>query len=235
MKALQTLLFAALIFATLAPLASASATCIAGGGFESILNVSDQTATGATNGTTFGDVCINLAGQTATITFTAANNYQFLDSSITGVQVNASSFSEAFVSEAPGTNTGPSGDFPKVDLNQNVNGYGTFNLTWDNFDGAANAENTFVFTVTNTSGTPWASAADVITPNLQGFDAEAHVICLAGSGCEAAGTGGVPLTFFVAEGEGTIVPEPRFYGLLLVGLMGLIGVMLRRRRAQLEN
>jgi hypothetical protein len=225
MKTLLTLLLAALICVSFAPLASAN-VC----GFDSILNVSDQTATGATNGTTFGDVCITLAGQTATITFTAAGNYQLMDSSIAGVQVNASSFTEGFVSEAPnGAHT------PLVDLNQNVNGYGVFNLTWDNFDGASNAEDTFIFTVTNTSATPWATAADVITPNAQGFDAEAHVICLAGSGCEAAGTGGVPLTFFVAEGQGTIVPEPRFYGLLLVGLMGVVGIMLRRRRAQLEN
>jgi hypothetical protein len=115
----------------------------------------------------------------------------------------------------------------------NVNGYGVFNQTINNFDGAADAENTVTFTLTNNSGT-WASAADVLTGNLSGFDAAAHVICAStGTACDTGGTGGVPLTFFVAEGA--VVPEPRFYALLLVGLMGVVGMMLRRRRTQLDS
>jgi hypothetical protein len=109
-----------------------------------------------------------------------------------------------------------------------VNGYGTFNLTWDN-GAASNHEDFFSFEVTNTSGT-WGSASDVLTANAKGFDAAAHVLCLPGSGCDTAGDGGTPLTFFVAEGAST-VPEPRFYGLLLFGLMVVAAIMFRRRQA----
>jgi hypothetical protein len=206
---------AAIVFACLTPLAFATATC----GFDSTLNVSEQTATGATNGLTFGDVCVNLdTSTTATITFTAASGYTLVDGNIADIQVNASSFSEAFVSDT--TSSSPTAD------SKNVNGYGTFNLTWQN-GAASDHEGFFTFTVTNTSGT-WASAGDVLTNNGSGFDAAAHVLCLAGSGCETAGDMGGPLTFFVAEGAA--VPEPRFYALLLVGLMAAIGVMFRRRQ-----
>ena len=206
---------AAIVFTSLTPLAFADGTC----GFNSTLNVSEQTTTGATNGLTFGDVCVNLDTSTvATITFTSAANYTFVDGNIADVQVNASSFTDAFVSDTTGSS-------PTAG-SKNVNGYGTFNLTWEN-GAASDHENTFVFTVTNTSGT-WASAADVLTNNGSGFDAAAHVLCLAGSGCDTAGDMGTPLTFFVAEGAA--VPEPRFYALLLVGLMAAIGVMFRRRQ-----
>ena len=214
MNVASRLPLAAIVFASLMPLAFAT-TC----GFDSTLNVSEQTATGATNGLTFGDVCVNLDTSTvATITFTSAANYTFVDGNIADVQVNASSFTDAFVSDTTGSS-------PTAG-SKNVNGYGTFNLTWEN-GAASDHENTFVFTVTNTSGT-WASAADVLTNNGSGFDAAAHVLCLAGSGCENALGPGNPLTFFVAEGAA--VPEPRFYALLLVGLMAVIGVMFRRRQ-----
>jgi hypothetical protein len=71
----------------------------------------------------------------------------------------------------------------------------------------------------------------VLTANAKGFDAAAHVLCLQGSGCETAVTDGTPLTFFVAEGATSAVPEPRFYGLLLIGLMGVAAIMFRRRQA----
>src|SRR6266851_3601504 len=84
---------------------------------------------------------------------------------------------------------------------------GVFNQTINNFDGASDAETSVLFTLTNNSGT-WASAADVLTANGQGFDAAAHVICLTGSGCENALGEGTPLTFFVAEGGSAAVPDP---------------------------
>jgi hypothetical protein len=138
---------------------------------------------------------------------------------MTDVQANASSFTlGSTITESPNPGLASNGG------SGNVNGYGVFNQTINNFDGGADAETSVTFTLTNNSGT-WASAADVLTANLSGFDAAAHIICLAGSGCE--NVGGTALTFFTAEGAA--VPEPKFYAVLLVGLMALMGVVARRR------
>ena len=200
---------------------AAADTCIAAGGFESVLNVSTQTAPGATNGTTFGTVCVMLiAPNTATVTFTAATNYAFMDSSMADVQVNAASFTLGpTITEAPhpglASDGGPG----------NVSTYGVFNQTITNFDGAGDAETLVTFILTNNSAT-WASAAAVLAANAKGFDAAAHVICLAGSGCETALNGG-PLTFFVAEGAAA-VPEPTSLAMLGSGLIGLAGILRRK-------
>jgi hypothetical protein len=213
MKIGVRLFFVTLVCVACIPLAS-PATC----GFVSPLNV---TETAGTTGP-FGDVCVNLeSATTALITFTAAPTYTFVDSSIADVQVNAATFTASFSSDT--TSSSPSAG------SGNVNGYGSFNLTWDN-GAASNHEDFFSFLVTNTSGS-WGLASDVLTANAKGFDAAAHVLCLQGSGCETAGTDGTPLTFFVAEGATSAVPEPRFYGLLLIGLMGVAAIMFRRRQA----
>lgn len=121
------------------PLASAG-TC----GFISQLNV---TETAGTTGP-FGDVCVNLeSSTTALITFVADPTYTFVDSSIADVQVNATTFTDSFSSDT--TTSSPTAG------SGNVNGYGTFNLTWDN-GAASNHEDFFSFEVTNTSGT-WGS------------------------------------------------------------------------------
>ncbi|MGZ4821494.1 MAG: hypothetical protein ACXVZM_07795, partial [Terriglobales bacterium] len=194
MKMFVKLLLAGALGLLLIPFASADGTCTAAGGFESVLNVSQQTATGATNGTTFGEVCVNLTSSTtASITFTAAANYAFMDSSMADVQVNASSFTLGLpITESPHAGLASDGH------SGNVSSWGVFNQTINNFDGAGDAETSVTFTLTNTSGT-WASASSVLTDNGSGYDAAAHVICLAGSGCETAGDQGGPLTFFVAE------------------------------------
>src|SRR5438552_6012668 len=114
--------------------------------FDSVLNFGNSAISGFPG--PYGTVHIDLVGQTATITFTASSGYLFGDGSSVGVNVNASSFSEAIVSDAAFK------DFSSG----NVDGLGQFNLTIDNNDGFAQAVSTITFTVTNISGT-WLSAA----------------------------------------------------------------------------
>jgi hypothetical protein len=191
--------------------ARATSTCT--GGFSSDLTVPNSVTAIGTG--PFGDVCVILNTSTsATITFTAATNYQFGDGSAVGVNISAVSFTPTFVSETGGSGNA---NFANFDLsNANVDGHGTFNLILNNNNfGAAGPADTIVFDVSNDSGT-WANAASVLTANGSGNDAVAHVRWALGP--ENANTG------FVTE----VVPEPSSLMLLCVGVVGL--ATLRRRR-----
>jgi len=173
--------------------------------FDSVLNFGNSAISGFP--APYGTVHISLVGQTATITFTAANGYLFGDGSSVGVQVNASSFSEAIVTDAA-FNQFSSG---------NVDGLGTFNLTIDNHDCFAQAVSTIVFTVTNTSGTPRLSAADVLAFNGLHFDAEGHIFIIADQ---------TVLTGFAGE-NGAGVPDGGTTVMLLGMGLGVLGMARR--------
>jgi hypothetical protein len=171
--------------------------------FHSTLNVGPNNTTG-----NFGTVTVSLSGQTATITFQAntANDFHFIDTNAVAVQVNSSSFTFALVSD-------PS--FLTFHSGQNVNGFGSFNLEINNTDGWADRVDTISFTVTNTSGTLWTSASDVLALNGSGFDAAAHVATQGGN-----------LTFFVAE-NGQGVPDGGATVMLLGAAFGALGIVRR--------
>jgi len=160
----------------------------------------------------FGTVDVSLSGQTATITFTSntAGGYFFIDQGAADVQVNATSFTEAIVTDAA---------FNSFESGKNINGFNTFNLIVRNNDGTGSQVSLISFTVTNTSSTPWASASDVLTFNDAGFDAAAHVSFNNGF-----------VTGFVAEGAGH-VPDggttAMLLGSALTGL-GVVGRYLKR-------
>jgi len=115
----------------------------------------------------YGTVDVSLTGQTATITFTAAAGYFFGDGSSAAVELNTDSFTEAFVSESPSNN------FKAFAFDQQVDGFGSFDLAVDQKNFAVKLTS-ITFTVTNT-GAAWASDADVLAVNANGFDAAAHV------------------------------------------------------------
>jgi len=175
--------------------------------FTSVLNFGNSAISGFP--APYGTVSVSLVGQTATITFTAANGYLFGDGSSVGVNVNASSFSEAIVTDAAfsGFSSG------------NVDGLGQFNLTIDNHDGFAQAVSTITFTVTNTSLTLWASAANVLAFNNLHFDAEGHIFIIADQ---------TVLTGFAGEnGAGVTVPDGGTTVMLLGAALGALGMARR--------
>jgi len=173
--------------------------------FDSVLNFGNSAISGFP--APYGTVHIDLVGQTATITFTASNGYLFGDGSSVGVNVNASMFSAAIVTDTAF----------KQFSSGNVDGLGTFNLTIDNHDGFAQAVSTITFTVTNTSGTGWASAADVLAFNGLHFDAEGHIFIIADQ---------TILTGFAGE-NGAGVPDGGTTVMLLGMGLGVLGMARR--------
>jgi hypothetical protein len=220
MKSVMKLFFVTLVCVSLVPIASAT-LCTTAGTFESDLTT---ISVGGVQGSGFyGSVCVsdfNSTAQTATITFIAASGYSFIDGSAADVTTNGGLATPAFVSETP--KAGSVSDFKDFTSVGHVDGYGTMNVQL-NDNSSSQLEQVIVFTVHNTSGTTWTSNSNVLAFNPSGFDAAAHVV---GADC------GTSLTCFVGENTGgTTVPEPRFYGLLLTGLMALVGKTLFRRRA----
>jgi hypothetical protein len=160
----------------------------------------------------FGTVDVSLSGQTATITFTAGAGFFFGDGSSAAVELNTNSFTEAFVSESPSNN------FKAFAFDQQVDGWGSFDLAVDQKNFAVKLTS-ITFTVTNT-GTPWASDADVLALNENGFDAAAHVFSTSSG-----------LTGFAAEGTGSHVPDGGATAALLgLGMAGLAGIRARLGR-----
>ena len=160
----------------------------------------------------YGTVDVSLAGQTATITFTAASGYFFGDGSSAAVNLNTDSFTEAFVSENPSNN------FKAFAFDQHVDGWGNFDLAVDQKNFAVKLSS-ITFTVTNTDAlNPWLTDADVLAFNIGGWDAAAHIF--------SSSTG---KTGFAAEGPG-VPPPPHIpdsgatAALLGLGLAGLAGI-----------
>ena len=196
-----TILFGAVCAVLLAFSLNAKADTI----FDSTLSVGNTAISGFPS--PYGTVHIDLSGQVATITFTASGTYQFGDSKVVDVNLNSTDFSASIP-------TGGDSAFKNFGAG-NVDGFGLFNLTIDNKDGAAMALTTITFQVTNNLGT-WGTASDVLLFNTKGFDAAAHIFINGGA---VTGYAGEP------NGGGGHVPDSGTTAMLLGSALAGLGVM----------
>jgi hypothetical protein len=183
----------------------------------------------------YASVQINqTTGTTATITFTALVNgghaYLLGGQGAAGVNVNATSWT---VSGLTGSNSFAGFVNDPTDLSNggsnNEDGFGSFNQTFDNFDGYTHSFTTISFVLTNTSGT-WANAAAVLSPNAGGSEAAAHIFVCATTTCVAT-VGALGTGYAASTGSSTPneVGEPNSASIALLAL-GLLGAGLWTRR-----
>jgi hypothetical protein len=161
----------------------------------------------------FGTVHVDLTAGVATITFTAASGYLFVDGGAVAVNVNASAWTIGnFTSNGESVSSSGAG---------NEDGFGSFNQKVSMQD-SSNGASIITFTLTNTSGT-WASAANVLAFNGNNWLVAAHIQIQNGTGNTgfAAGPSGGTIT---APDGGTTV-------MLLGAALGALGMARRFLRS----
>jgi VPDSG-CTERM motif len=163
----------------------------------------------ALGGGPFGNVLVNLtAPNTATITFTAAVGYLFVNGGAVAVNVNATSWTVSAFTVNPGaTAVTDSGA-------RNEDGFGSFNQTGSQ-QNANNGASLVTFTLTN-SGT-WASAANVLAFNENNWLVAAHIFLVGSNG----------ITGFAAGPAGGTIPDGGTTVMLLGAALGALGMARR--------
>lgn len=212
---------------------------VAMAGAASALVIPIDTGNSSVTGTgPYADVTVTNAadGLSATIEFDSLTNggYVYLmgDGGTADLNVNGT-YTLGTVTET--NSTGDSAFTPSFDKNApgQVDGFGNFNLSLNNNDGFTDSATMISFTITNTSGTPWTSDANVLTPNANGAVAAVHVFACAVPCTHAEGAA---FTGFAAGSGNPVVPpqeipEPSMVALLSIGLLGLGWSTARRRRS----
>jgi hypothetical protein len=200
-----------------APLAAVAAVLLALGSTASAdtvftLNIPNSGISAFTG--PYGTVDIDLVNSTtATITLTALSNggnyYAFGSDGAFGVNVNATSWSvSGLTGTAPATHSGPS--FTN-DGAKSEDGFGTFNQTFKEFDGAGYSLTSVMFTLTNTGGV-WADSGSVLAPTAGGYYTAAHVYVFATSDYSLPS---------LATGYATaVVPEPSSLAMAGIAALG---------------
>ena len=173
----------------------------------------------------YASVTINRTSSiTATITFTSltksGNIYLMGDGGSAAVNVNATTFT---VGTITGTNSGTGfTPGPYSTSSGNSDGFGSFNLSIDSFDGFTSSADTISFTLTNTSGT-WSSASQVLIANASGALVAAHIFVTASP---ADASAGALATGYAANG-GATVPDGGTTVMLLGAALGALGMARR--------
>ncbi len=181
------------------------------------------------------DVALNVTGKIATFTFTpdttSGFTYLLVDSSAADVNLNKAgggTFTAAFVSatavttdsfSAP-TPVGPPPPSATPFGSGTVDGFGSFNLTFDLAGSVEAPASQIIYTVTRSTGT-WANASDVLALNNKDYVAAMHVAVF---NSNDVNNGNQLRTGFA--GNGVRVPEPGI--LILLGIaMSAVGVASR--------
>ena len=155
----------------------------------------------------FGTAHVDLTAGVATITFTAASGYLFVDGGSVAVNVNATTWTIGnFTSNGDPVSNAGSG---------NEDGFGNFNQKVS-MANSSNGASIISFTLTNGSGT-WLSAANVLAFNLQNWLIAAHIQIQNGTGN----------TGFAAGPGGGSVPDGGTTVMLLGAALGALGLVRR--------
>ncbi len=155
----------------------------------------------------FGTVHVDLTAGVATITFTAASGYLFVDGGAVAVNVNATTWTIGnFTSNGESVSSSGAG---------NEDGFGSFNQKVSMQD-SSNGASIISFTLTNGSGT-WASASDVLAFNQNHWLVAAHIQIQNGTGN----------TGFAAGPGGGTVPDGGTTVMLLGAALGALGMARR--------
>jgi hypothetical protein len=217
-----------LLVSAVSALSFAFGSSVRGDVISCTLDEGNSTLTGTSTGP-YGTVTIDLTSSTtATITFTADPGFLFLSNGAVAFEPNASAFSGTFSATVLPGFSGPSLTF---DPNQNEDGFGSFAVTFDEFDGFQYALSSFTTDITNQSGT-WADASDVLTPNGGGNVVAAHIGICNTNPCEDAASGGSFLATGYATSGPTQAPEPSSLSMLGIGVLGLLGFARRHLLAE---
>jgi PEP-CTERM motif len=174
-----------------------------------ILQFDLSVANSGLNGTTgpYASVTINRTDTThALVTVTGLSNYTLGSNGAFGLNLSNTNVTASGISWTGGN----SGTHFTAMGAQNLDGFGTFNFSFDDFDGRNSSVGSLSFNLTLTSGS-WSSAISILTNNSNGYFAAGHAF--------APG-----LTGYAANGAPPTVPEPASMLLLAAGGLSLLGL-----------